>query len=248
MKLKIADIIDKHKGKKCIVIGHGASLNPYIKELKKYKDAGYIIIGCNNWSEFYPDCTPHYWLNANTVDNVTNQMSLINQYKPVWVYADSVDLKSKEWIDKNIEVDYLPYDQRHFGSQKCDVCDTFGCVSSLTDRLTIQEELQMYTGHNVHYSTGDTVALHSIAFGIIMGCSEIYLMGIDLDYRAGYAKNNSGRQSPDLSYFDADRYGRNIITDMLTIKESVDLIGTKIYNTNKDANWDVFKNRTLNGL
>ena len=41
------------------------------------------------------------------------------------------------------------------------------------DRLTIQEYLQEISGCDQHYSTGDTVAFHAIAFAIIMGCNPI---------------------------------------------------------------------------
>ena len=47
--------------------------------------------------------------------------------------------------------------------------------------------MQALCGHEQHYSTGDTVAMHAIAFAIIMGCNPIYVSGLDLDYNKGYA-------------------------------------------------------------
>ncbi len=107
MKLTFDSIINRHKGEKCLVIGHGPSLNNYSSKLTELKNNGYFIIGCNNWNEFYPECPPHYWTNANTADNCQNLLSLINQYKASWIYADSVDTTDQEWLEKNILVDFL---------------------------------------------------------------------------------------------------------------------------------------------
>lgn len=243
MKLEIKDIVDRHKNKKCLVIGHGKSLNPYLDKLPELKNKGYVIIGCNNWNEFYPKVIPDYWVNANTVDNVTNQMPLINTYKPVWVYADSVDLKDKNWVGSNIKTDYLPFDQRHFNKQQCHVCDTFGCKKNLEDRLTIQEELQEYTRYNKHYGTAETVILHSMAFAVIMGCKEIYLLGVDLDYKVGYANNTTDRKQPETYLF--DKHKESILNDIQIVSDSVALIDTKIYNTNLNSQWDIFERRSL---
>ena len=65
------------------------------------------------------------------------------------------------------------------------------CVRINKDRLTIQEYLQEISGYDQHYSTGDTVAFHAIAFAIIMGCNPIYVAGMDLDYRKGFAKSQA---------------------------------------------------------
>jgi hypothetical protein len=38
------------------------------------------------------------------------------------------------------------------------------------------------------------VALHAIAFAIIMGCNPIYIAGMDLNYRKGYASNEASTE------------------------------------------------------
>jgi len=239
MKLNIDNIVDEHKGKKCICVGHGPSLTPYLEKIPKLKNSGYTILGCNNWNEFYPDCPPSYWLNANTVDNSTNLMDLINKYKSIWVYADSVDLTDNSWIENNIQTDYLPYDQRHFNNSPCP--ERKRCCNFIQDRLTIQEELQKYTKHNVHYNTGDTVVLHMLAFAIIMGFTEINCVGLDFDYHLGYAKNTTGRKPPSTNYFDDNRYGRRILNDIKIISDSAKNINTKMINLNKNTTWKTFE-------
>jgi hypothetical protein len=236
MKLEYTDIIDKHKGSKCVIVAHGPSLNEYIDKLPKYKKDGHVIIGCNNWNEFYEKTPPHYWVNVNTIDTIKSMKTLINKYECVFLYADSVDLTDKKWIDENIISNYLNYDQRHFGGKPCFDCRKHGCSKTFNaNRLTIQEELQKYTNHHSHYSPGDTVTLHMMAFAVLMGCTEIYIIGADLNYKLGYAHNSTNRNPIDS--FD-DFYER-ILDDMKLILDSCkDTIN--IYNTNVNTTWDLF--------
>ena len=244
MRLRFNDIIDKHKDKRCLVVGHGPSLNVYKHKLGYYKDNDFTIIGCNNWNEFYEYCVPHYWINANSMDTCSKQMNLINKYKSIWIYADSVDATDHKWVEDSIKTDFLSYDQRHFNRSACDSCGHIGCDKSLDiNRLTIQEELQKYTGFHMHYSTGDTVALHMLAFSIVMGFSEIFVIGLDLDYNMGYAENNTGRYALEIDNFNSDRYGSNILNDIKIISESAKNIGTKIFNLNANSKWDHFEIR-----
>ena len=248
MKLEFKDIINKHKGKKCIVVGHGPSLNPYLDKLKDYKNNGYIIIGCNNWNEFYINTPPHYWLNANNADDTKTFLNVINTHKPIWIYADSVDLADKKWIEENINVDYLPYDQRHFEGKRCSSCDSYGCDKYLNpNRLTIQEELKKYTNFKKRYNSGHTVAVHMLAFSILLGCSEIYVIGLDFDYHIGYAKNTTNRAIPENAYwhFDLDRYGSEILEDVKTIYKSAQKVGVKMYNSNPNSSWKIMEYKGL---
>jgi hypothetical protein len=245
MQLKFKDVINKHKGKKCIVVGHGPSLNSYLDKLSLYKKNDYIIIGCNNWDEFYIDTPPHYWVNANNQDDTKVFLKNINTYKPIWVYADSVDLTDYSWIDENIKTDYLPYDQRHFYGKKCYLCEN-GCGKNFnSQRLTIQEELQKYTGFEKAYGAGHTVALHMLSLSILLGFSEIYVVGLDFDYHKGYAKNSTNRPTPEVNYFDINKYGHEVLKDVEIIGDSAKKIGTKMYNLNKESNWKFLEFKDL---
>lgn len=246
MKLEMNDIIDKHKNEKCIIVASGPSLNDYLDKIKELS-VTYKIIACNNWFNFLFDVVPNYWVMANSMENCNFFINQIIRYKTTILYADSVDLIDQQLLDNQIQSDYLPYDQRHFKGMKCESCETFGCNRYRNEkRLTIQEELQKYSGYKKHYSAGCTVALHMIAFAIIMGFSEIFITGMDLNYRMGYANNNNNNQpNIDVSNFDFDRYGKYIIEDLEIIKKSCENIGVKIYNTNKDSFWKVFEYRSL---
>lgn len=108
------------------------------------------------------------------------------------------------------------------------------CAQNNPPRITIQEKLQKKSGFHSHYSTGDSVALHAIAFAILMKCNPIYISGLDLDYNVGYAEKEKDdwmakAQSPnawhpvrknlenDLSILDGSARKRGI--DILTLNE-----------------------------
>ena len=119
------------------------------------------------------------------------------------------------------------------------------CCSRLrreTPRLTIQEMLQLLCGHEQHYSTGDTVALHAIAFATIMGCNPIYVAGLDLDYAKGYAENEN---VPVPANNDWARLTYNLKNDLKVLNESAKLRGTKIINLNKETWYHEFEKGEL---
>ena len=118
MKLEIKDIINKHKGSKAIVIGHGPSFEEHRDKIQKYKDDGYILFDCNEWYCFHKTM-PHYWVVANSEYNIRDFYYSINDNKIPYFYADTVDLTPRDFVDKILKYDYLPYDQRHFNVYKC---------------------------------------------------------------------------------------------------------------------------------
>ena len=63
-------------------------------------------------------------------------------------------------------------------------CEFYNCCKNIiNNRLTIQEELMKYTKSEIHYSSANTVAMHMLAFSILLGCKTIYLFGLDLNYK-----------------------------------------------------------------
>ena len=84
-----------------------------------------------------------------------------------------------------------------------------------------------YTKHKSRYNTGHTVALHCLALAILLGCSKIYIFGVDLDYSLGYVdKKTSNHES-------FSPWLPEILEDFETIKESSRNIGVEIYNTSE---------------
>lgn len=251
MRLQINDIIGRHKNQKCIIVGHGPSLNDFVHILKDYKDKGFIIVGCNNWYEFYEHCPPHYWLNANNEDTVIRFLPIINKHKETtFIYADSIDLSEKHVFENKIESDWLTYDQRHFKGKKCVSCPTYKCDKFLDEkRLTIQEELQKLTGYHELYSSAHTVAIHMLSFAALMQFSEIYIVGLDFDYHNGYAKNTTNRSAaPHINHFDLHNFGAATSNDVEIVNNSAKRIGTKFYNTNLSSWWKNIEYKPLPSL
>lgn len=112
------------------------------------------------------------------------------------------------------------------------------CCGRISNRLTIQEELQQYTGYKSHYSTGDTAIIHHIAFAILMGCNPIFLSGMDLDYSAGYA---NGQRCPEDDFWVQNK---NVINDLTILNESAKMVGTKIVSLN-DTWYGIFEKGKL---
>jgi hypothetical protein len=221
MNFDLNDIIDKHKNAPAIVMAHGPSLNEYVGLLLQYPR--HIKFDCNEWFQFNP-IEPDYWVLANSMFTIRSQLAVMNKFNGMLLYSDSVDTTDANWVKQNLKINYLPYDQRHFGNPQ---------------RLTIQEKLQNVSGYNERYSTGDTVSVHMIAFAILMKCNPIYIVGMDLDYNKGYA-NYTGYMPflPPQSF--ESQFQKNILNDYRILNESAKKLNIQIINLNKNSFFDTF--------
>lgn len=116
------------------------------------------------------------------------------------------------------------------------------CAQNNPPRVTVQETLQRLSHHTEHYSTGDTVAVHAIAFAIMMGCNPIYISGLDLDYRKGYAnpdKTDWSQKSQSPNAWTPVR--KNLLNDLRILNHSATNMGTKVYTLNPDPWYDAFE-------
>jgi CMP-N,N'-diacetyllegionaminic acid synthase len=230
MRIEFSNIIDSHKGKKALCVATGPSLRPYlssINNLSKSNKEEYCFLSMNDFDKIF-EMSADYRVVANSVLSIENEHQRYNQ-GPLLIYADSVDLTPVKRVEELLEIDYISYDQRHFNGEAC--FTTAECCDQITSgRLTIQEELQKYTGHEEMYSSGSTGALHMAAISIILGCKEIYIFGVDLDYEKGYATEKKDRNWDDFS-----PYVDSIVDDFRIIAESAEKIGAKIYSTCKGS-------------
>ena len=113
------------------------------------------------------------------------------------------------------------------------------CKKMNSARRTIQEEVQILSGHSQHCSTGDTTAMEMIMFAILFGCSPIYITGMDLDYSLGYATKDGGVR-PRLEEHAFAKLRPNLYNDLKILDESAKLRDIKIINLNKDTWFDIF--------
>lgn len=187
-KLSFEDIRNKEKGKVGIVCGNGGSLSKYLsefEELSKNSKDKYCFVNCNEWYE-KTNLSADYWVIANNVLTVERNHEIFNNLNIPLIYADSVDLSNREFVDNKLTVDYLPYDERHFDNKACE--PRIKCCNEIVpNRKTIQEYLMEITGHNERYDSCGTVGIHMLAVAVILGCNPIYVSGIDMNYKTGYA-------------------------------------------------------------
>ena len=132
-----------------------------------------------------------------------------------------------------------PRHKGHFGH--C-ISNTRCCDENNPPRTTLQEYLRDLSNCEQHYSTGDSVTIHAIAFAIIMGCSPIYVSGLDLDYNKGYANEDKVDWKHKANSPNAFTPVRtNFLNDLNVLSESAKLRGLEIINLNPEAWYDSFK-------
>lgn len=239
MKLQIKDIIDSHKDKTGLVIANGPSTRLFLNHLNKIandKDK-YVVFVCNEMDEMMENIglnlinniNPDFWVIASTVLTVKSRyksFNLLKQNNGKLIYANSTDLTTN--VDNLLDIDYLPYDQRHFNNKPCPVPPELGCCEFCKDlipnRLTVQEELQKYTGYTNHYGTASTVALHMLAYAILVGCKKIFISGVDLNYDLGYFDRKT------KNYDSFKMWINDILNDFKIINESAKLKNIDIIN------------------
>lgn len=240
MKVSFDDIINKHHGKTGYVCGLSSSLKPYLSVLESLsrQKGKNTFISCNDF-DLMTNIDADFWVIANNVVNIENTHTRFNQRKnTMLLYADTVDMTDRSVVDGLLTINYLPYDQRHFGNKDCPVMHC--CKHRVDWRLTIQEILKKITGYETHYGTGSTVALHMLALAIILGLNPIYVIGVDLDYRMGYVDGSSQPM-----YGDFDDYIEGLRGDFHIINESAKKIGVNIYNLSEISKIsDILETRT----
>jgi hypothetical protein len=228
--LSFEDIVNKNYNKVGICIAKGPSLNIYLNKLKncyKNKKDLFCFLAVNDY-ESVIDFDVDYRVVANSVFTILNEHKRFNKKKQTrLLYSDSVDTTNDKIVNFLLDIEYLNYDQRHFNGQKC--IPVQNCCKKITPRFTIQEYLKNYCKTDFTYSSGSTVALHLLAFSILMGCKNIFLFGVDLDYKLGYA-------NPKLYNDDSfDPYLQDIMNDFKIINQMAKNIGVNVYNTSYNS-------------
>ena len=214
------------------------------------------ILNNGTWKQFgYPDNMMNEvnvpLLFADTVD-LTDYEFIDRELKCDYLGYDQRHLKGHRCVEilKNFRNHYQKhgdYDFKDYGNNPVMWAPPrmsawgFGngaCCERLQERPTIQEELQNSSGYSEHYSTGDTVAVHAIAFAIIMGCNPIKIVGMDLDYGKGYADNKVDHFVP-TSNDDWFKLEKNLINDLNILSESAKMRNIKIEDLSANR-FDIF--------
>jgi hypothetical protein len=227
-------LINKHYGQTAFVCGLGSSLRDSLEYIKNNKDM--VIVSCNDF-DLQTELSPNYWVWSNPTQIESYKHRLEGMPNTILVHADSVDTTPSEWIKNNInQSQYIGYDQRHFNSKKCERCPN-GCANFVDGRLTIQEHLAKHCNVTFTYDTGHTVALHMLALSILLGCTKIYISGVDLNYSKGYVNDKFSNNESFNPWID------EILLDFEKINNSAKNIGVEIINLSKESPLTkIFKN------
>ena len=236
MKLELSNIHNKHKDKIGLVAGLGTSLKSVLvswENLSSDKE-NYITFSCNRY-HILTNLDVDYWLICNNQPKmqICNFHEDINSKDNILVYADSVDLTSREAVDSLIINDYLSFDQRHFKGKSCEPIAKC-CSHIIPKRLTIQEYLQDIAGASERYGYGSSVILHALTLAIISGCNPIYISGVDFDYDSGYVNVDPDNTQLQLGRAIGHTVKEIVKEDLEIIKRSAELINVKIYTPNAD--------------
>lgn len=233
--IEISDIIGRHKDQPAFVMGLGPSLSRHIPILPKLKEKDFVLLSTNYWYRILEERVD-YWVIANNVVRIEKHWKVMNDFaKPVF-YADSVDLTNKKFIHDRLTCEYLAYDERHFDAKD--------------GRLTIQEELSKLSGNDEKYSSAGTVALHMLAFAILMKCNPIYVAGIDLDYKGRTNNYAKGKKPPfENKQIDIDAWdkSKDAIADAFRVLyESAKQMGIDVFNAGNNPKLNFIPSREIN--
>lgn len=204
MKIKYQDIINKHKGKTAIVVGLGPSLRANLEFIENIDKSKYVVFCCNLFQEM-TSIDADYWLISNS--QVSMQVKaitgLLDEYKGVFIYNNDIDRSEENLITPNYikmcEEENLPL----IVSQYCGV------------------EKEAYAGV-------ETVAIHLTALGIITGCKEVLITGVDLDYTNGYVKEVNDEERLKLGQSIMPKMQKSAIDMIKTLKNLAANIGVEV--------------------
>ena len=210
----INDFIGSEKSKPAVVCGSAPSLS-----LASELNQSIIRIGVGDVPWRAPEFGPwKYWITANPIFPLpwikgdllkiieTNAILLLSSASVancVTNLESNLNFLHEDLVQSNT----IFYDQRHFNNEFCSSylnCCKFS--KSLGIEKSIQEILGTLVGkcHPV-YSNGSTVALHGLAFAIILGCNPIYLAGIELPARNENYKAYKNWKRPNQTAWDLIR-------------------------------------------
>lgn len=265
MQLQFPEIFDFDKGKTGFVLGLGSSLRKNLDMLRKLHNDKYHykIISCNNM-DIMTDINFDYWMLAQPAD-ISNPFCIQNSWErynarknTLFLYTDCLDLTPRKWVADHLTINYIGYDQRHWGGEHCTWGDLpqgqhICCERIIKERKCIQEYLMQYTKVNYHYGAADTVGVHMVALAVMLGLNPIYITGIDLDYTNGYVNNDIPTIATRLwmgnSVMKDEKMVERILRDLESIRTAAENIGVKIYDLDgggRIANVFEHKNFNLN--
>ena len=220
MKLNLDNIKDKESGKVGLVIALGPSLREVlhvVEDMSKNNRDKVAFYSCNLFSSMM-NVTTDYWLVTNQQETmrIANAHSRYNGQESVFIFTPRLDGFSMEDAEKHLSVDYLP------------IWDQPG------NELSLADYLQKYTEAEAPYPPVESVVIHQIATAIITGCKEVYISGVDLDYKGGYVKKGAHESGVALGKQCMDARARErTINNVRFLKSCAKNVGCELYTLNE---------------
>lgn len=188
MEIKSFDsFIDREKGVPCLIAGNAPTIKnfPYTKFKGLYFMVNY---GPQLLSRL---AKPDYWLSQNYYFPTPQlHWRTINRFKDcVFIFADTAVCPPRQTYDRDLvaarlTVPWFAYDHCHFAHKKCvpenNCC---GLVDLHPERRTLQELINHHFHANYTWPVSGTGVTSALAFAVAMGCSPIYLQGVELPIR-----------------------------------------------------------------
>jgi len=261
MEYSFNDIKNKHKNKACIIVSPGPNLAKF--NYKKF-NGKIICIGDSilRGRKFF---NADYWICANNEfpnPNIKWHLEIINRFKKTFfIFSDTAlyDLvwkKSNLYLNKNLKVKWIAYDDRHIKKKKC--FKELRCCKLLVEeknknKLTIQEYVSnMYSHSKICKPFGSTVAEKALSLGLILGCNPILLHGIDLPENQSdhkYFKDNFSAKVMSKVSKETKQINRTYYIRNMYFIEYLKEIKLKIVNLFfKKTVYGLNKNKTLNNF
>jgi len=225
---------NKHKGKRCFIVGTGASLNSIDMSLLENE----ITISLNNilWKN---DFTPNYLCVADTTVLERHYNDIFNDRmnNGVYVISNGCNIADKHFPNRHgnchknsgatcrgIKLD--PKYKNIYTVKHGELSGIFeGHIDSertkllKSDEYYIDEELKTITGYG-----GSTIDNLAIPLAVHLGCSEIYLLGADAGWYHFYDSVSS--------------HGKREWINYKHVLPILDKLNVKLYNSDPT---DVFK-------
>ena len=218
-KSRLLKLKDVHKGEPCVLIGGGPSINK--QDLNQLKD--YVTIACNGFylKHSQIDFIPTYYTVEDPLpakDNFHEISSLRGTTKIMPYDLSKIMTEDENTIYVNFRRSYLPHTSGKFPYFSEDFAN------------------QCYWGGTVMY--------FNIQLAHYLGCSPIYLIGVDLSYRIPEGTRRSGAvltsTSEDVNHFDPRYFGEGKKWHLPEVdrmqkafdvaNESLDRLGVELFN------------------
>lgn len=177
----LADFADKHRGQRCFVAGNGPSLNAI--DMTKLKDE--IVFGSNRCYLGFEQWGFEfpYW---SVVDNAVGG----------W--------QADEWRSLHGFTKFIPSDQLyHIQGHDPDVCPFE------IQRINYEDRHPLFSVYPEMLYDGRTVTYVLLQLAVIMGCSPIYLIGVDFHFKKAGTRENDDSEiwhqvEKDINHFHPD--------------------------------------------